>query len=460
MITTKIKALFQFIEYLHSNIDNFKQYDQVFNELDLLVEERNKVSPQENFKDKFKYDEVQAEINEKWNVIWENISTPIENKANDLKVCSFKNQYSYNWNGVQTDINNLKDNFSDGDLPEIFSFRSKYLEYRTETKREPFLLPYLFSELNDLLSSLFDFFKEGEQSEIKSFETETIQVDDLREVVEQMLKGNRNVSSHINLQPNQNIPQWKTHERLFEAVIFSANEEQKKPIAGAYERIKETWFFLNSDIATFNGKQIEKFKRPLLVNPIIAGKPPEFDKYFDAEITYCSTQNRIMLIEQDFINDICKWIELKSNDTRLSITQKRKCNELLEYIKNKALPPQQNETKGKQETPTFINNFDNIHPAEIYKHFKAGLVDKKYLTEQELIQYLKAAFELKTIPETLFKIKDAPTKATINAVFYTYYKNVTGKVQGKQPQYAALLGNYFEGYRTETVSSNFSKSIY
>ena len=119
-----------------------------------------------------------------------------------------------------------------------------------------------------------------------------------------------------------------------------------------------------------------------------------------------------------------------------------------------SLPPQQT------ETPTFTNNFDKITPTEIYKHFKAGLVEKQYLTEQELNEYLKAAFELKTIPETLFKIKDAPNKAAIEAVFYKYYKNVAGKIYGKQNQYAALLGDYFEGYKTTTVSSNFSKSVY
>lgn len=113
-----------------------------------------------------------------------------------------------------------------------------------------------------------------------------------------------------------------------------------------------------------------------------------------------------------------------------------------------------------QGTPNFTNNFDNIKPTEIYKHFKAGLVEKGYLSEQELNEYLKAAFEFKTKPETLFKIKDAPKKAAIEAVFYEYYKNVAGKIHGKQNQYAALLGDYFEGYKTTTVSSNFSKSVY
>lgn len=124
-------------------------------------------------------------------------------------------------------------------------------------------------------------------------------------------------------------------------------------------------------------------------------------------------------------------------------------------VLQKTLPPQQTETK-----PAFKNNFDNIATDQIYEHFKVGLVKKGYLTEQELNEYLKAAFELKTIPKTLFKIKDAPKKATIEAVFYTYYKNVAGKVHGKQNSYAALLGDYFEGYKTATISSNFSKTVY
>ncbi len=117
-------------------------------------------------------------------------------------------------------------------------------------------------------------------------------------------------------------------------------------------------------------------------------------------------------------------------------------------------------TEMEQEQPTFKNNFDKISPTEIYKHFKTGLVEKGYLTQQELNEYLKAAFELRTIPETLFKIKDAPNKSAIEVVFYKYYKNVAGKIHGKQNQYAALLGDYFEGYKTTTVSSNFSKSVY
>jgi hypothetical protein len=147
--------------------------------------------------------------------------------------------------------------------------------------------------------------------------------------------------------------------------------------------------------------------------------------------------------------------KLRINKTDYEVLKERYKSHLEQ---KQALPTQQIETETKQ--PNFTNNFDNVTTVEIFEHFNAGLVEKQYLTEQELNEYLKAAFELKTIPETLFTIKDAPNKAAIEAVFYKYYKNVAGKVHGKQKQYAALLGDYFEGYKTTSVSTNFSKSVY
>lgn len=128
--------------------------------------------------------------------------------------------------------------------------------------------------------------------------------------------------------------------------------------------------------------------------------------------------------------------------------------ELLDEIKTKQnVPPPQPETG----TPTFTNTFDNIKPTEIYKHFKASLVEKGYLTEQELNEYLKAAFELKTKPETPFKLKHTPTKQKIYTVFYIYYKDISQKKHKRQKEYAALLGDFFEGYKTEIIQTNWAR---
>jgi hypothetical protein len=154
---------------------------------------------------------------------------------------------------------------------------------------------------------------------------------------------------------------------------------------------------------------------------------------------------------QKFI-DTSKPIELLFNVSELLVQLNR-----LEMFNEFLLPPQQTETETEQGMPTFTNNFDNNKTTEIYKHFKAGLVEKGYLTEQELNEYLKAAFELKTKPETLFKLKHTPTKQKIYTVFYIYYKDISQKKHERQKEYAALLGDFFEGYKTEIIQTNWAR---
>lgn len=126
------------------------------------------------------------------------------------------------------------------------------------------------------------------------------------------------------------------------------------------------------------------------------------------------------------------------------------------YLEQKqGLPTQQAETITKQ--PNFTNNFDNITTVEIFEHFNAGLVNKGYLTEQELNEYLKAAFELKTKPKRPFKLKHTPSKQRIYTLFYIYYKDISQKKHDRQIDYAALLGDYFEGYKTETIRTNWAR---
>lgn len=168
MITPKIKKLFQFIDYLHSNIDNFNQYESVINEIHILEKERIKLKPRNNFKDKLRIDEVKEYRNDKFSIIKENIISPIINKAIELDVYDFEKN---SWCGIETEIHKLKDNFSKDDLTEIFSHKNKYLEYRTETKSEDFFsLVFFFQNLDELSKELFDFFKIGDQNEFEAIQ--------------------------------------------------------------------------------------------------------------------------------------------------------------------------------------------------------------------------------------------------------------------------------------------------
>jgi hypothetical protein len=182
MITPKIKALFQFIEYLHSNIDNFNLNNDLINELELLDKKRKKVKDKKTFKDKLKYDAVQFEIENKFKTLQGNTANLIKAKAKELNVCNFDNEPNYSFNGIETDIHQLKENFSKDDLPEIFKYKQQYIKYRTTTHKTFLSLAFFIDELDEVTKSLFDYFKETEQNEFEAFENKLIHANNLSDV--------------------------------------------------------------------------------------------------------------------------------------------------------------------------------------------------------------------------------------------------------------------------------------
>lgn len=105
----------------------------------------------------------------------------------------------------------------------------------------------------------------------------------------------------------------------------------------------------------------------------------------------------------------------------------------------------------------FKNNFDSLDQTVILEFFKQKLVKSKYLKNEILESYLTLAFDKREIPEVRFNIDNLNTKDKIIKIFYEFYKVTAGKPRGKQIDYAKLLGEYFTGFDTKTVSSNFSK---
>jgi hypothetical protein len=189
MITPKIKALFKFIEYLHSNIDKFNLNNDLIKELEILIEKRQKVNSKKTFTEKLKYDEVQAELESKFIVLQDNTANLIKAKARELKVCNFDNEPNYSFYGIETEIFKLKDNFSKEDLPEIFTHKNQYIKYRTTTHKTFLSLAIFFSDLDRITKSLFDYFKETEQNEFEALETKAIQVNSIEDAVKGFSKG-------------------------------------------------------------------------------------------------------------------------------------------------------------------------------------------------------------------------------------------------------------------------------
>jgi len=61
------------------------------------------------------------------------------------------------------------------------------------------------------------------------------------------------------------------------------------------------------------------------------------------------------------------------------------------------------------------------------------------------------------LPKTKISFKKLNTKGVIIKIFYGYWKDVAIKPYGKQIEYIKLLGDYFKGFETEKLKSNFNK---
>jgi hypothetical protein len=228
----KIKALFQFIEYLHSNIENFNQYSDLIKELEQLDKKRNELKPRINYKDKQEYDEVQTELESKFKTLQDNTANLIKVKAKEFNVCNFDKEPNHNFNGVETEISQLKENFSNKDLPEIFKHKSLYLEYRSQTHGTFLSLQFFFSELDEITKSLFDFFKDTKQNEFEPFETKAIQVSSIQEAIKGFKQGQTKFILPNPISAKKEIKDYEPQQEIAENNDFikSTIEDYLEPI--------------------------------------------------------------------------------------------------------------------------------------------------------------------------------------------------------------------------------------
>ena len=254
MITPKIKSLFQFIEYLNSNIENFNQHNDLIKELEQLHNERNQLKPQNNYRDKQQFDKAKVELESKFKTLQDNTANLIKAKARNLNLCNFDNEPNYSFNGVETEIRLLKDNFCNDDLPEIFKRKSQYLEYRSQTHSTFLSLQYFFNDLDETTKSLFDYFKDTQQNEYELFEAKTVLVNSFEDAAKELKKGSEqrielleSIIENKILQP-QSTPDYNTsqfNEYTYNLFCHIIDEYEKNGIV----KFINIWFFLKKDIS-------------------------------------------------------------------------------------------------------------------------------------------------------------------------------------------------------------------
>jgi hypothetical protein len=183
----------------------------------------------------------------------------------------------------------------------------------------------------------------------------------------------------------------------------------------------------------------------------------EHEKLFELFNLYdCLT----MLIQFHFPENKRTGVQIKTCEYIIKLgekIQKLYLPELQKEVPIKTEPRQQEADTSTVGKNSFINNFDNVHESKVIEYFTKNLVDKKYITVDVLNEYLKQAFELKKPPTQRFSFTKLNTQGKIKIVFYEYFKITAGKPIGRKKEYVELLGEYFTGFDTSKLMTNFSK---
>jgi hypothetical protein len=514
MIPDKVKALFQFIDFLDNNrTEHVEKYAPLYNGVMVLRQQQKALKPNDNYRDKLAYDEIQKTVDEKATIVKENVFNPINNKLIELKIWDGEGTCKFIWNNNTSAVRKLQETFTKPDIKKIQEHKRKYFSYRTETKNNLHDKSLLFDTLDELLKILFDFFKDEDVNEFETFETKTSHPKTVSEFHDQLKKGER-----IFCLPTDQLYRsiaWQNNDKdftpqqtgtsaeedvRFDLSPFLDSREEPKHYEPARKQIEEKGFvdiedsgvvvakiytaelalilftkkivadnldtktetningfdYLETYIAGFEeGRNYfkEKFsvEQSILYTPGIMAYVKDIkEKYFHSGYnskgwSYVKGEFPFILTHSA-VKEFGYYSGMVSEVDDMVSTYPNAFDGFSDNIPKKSIDLKQ-----------IKNNFDNIAIETVYNHFKTGLVDRKYLTEENLLAYLKAAFDRKHVPKNRFTLSGTKSKQKVHNVFAEYYKTIAGKPMGKQKEYAGLLGNYFTGYKTATVSSNFSR---
>lgn len=333
MITPKVKALFEFIEYLHSNIDKFNQYSGLIKELEQLDKQRNQINPRNNYKDKQQYDKIQLQIETKFEILQVNTANKIKDKASELNLCNFYAEPINMFIGLETEINLLKENFNDQDLIEIFKHKSQYLEYRNSTHKSFLSLEFFFDDLDEFVQSLFDYFKDINKNEFVPFKTRAIPVNSFEEVVKSLSEDKRKF-----ILPIHAFNTGYVNEFTLPPIVVNDLEKVKSQVQKFRSKFEKKNFLIQLIEQTYIDKAIVLWSKD-------CSKCVEQFKFKPAWQGVFAALNGDLNIETA-IDKSAYEAGVQYYNNYISF------KELLENITNeKILPPQQAEMKKEQETP-------------------------------------------------------------------------------------------------------------
>ena len=187
--TPHIKTLFSFIDFLHANIDNFNQYDNVLLELNEMFERFFQLGF--HIEEIIERKALQKEIDAKWNIITDNIVTPIKEKVAELNLFDWSAPETFDSNYFEI-ANTLNKTCEKKDFDAIYYAKGQYIEFTNEISSNVISnvtkeAQSMFEFLNKMMFEIAkNFSKEGDKP-IKKIVPK--QVDDIQKEIESYKSG-------------------------------------------------------------------------------------------------------------------------------------------------------------------------------------------------------------------------------------------------------------------------------
>ncbi|NVK04982.1 MAG: hypothetical protein HWD92_09165 [Flavobacteriia bacterium] len=161
-----LSRLIDFITYLHSSIDSFNHFRPELERLEELQLARRRLRPNDNYKDKLAYDKIQKELDEKFEVVSENVASKIKNRAIELDLCSDEPSPANYWGALEHELREFKREFrGEHDVEVILEAMRKYLYFRNNTHPTFMSLQIFLSDLDEALHEFFKFFSDDADQE-------------------------------------------------------------------------------------------------------------------------------------------------------------------------------------------------------------------------------------------------------------------------------------------------------
>jgi len=270
MIPDKINDIFIFIDFLHSNISEFKKYIPNIVERKRLNIEYRETKELDIAERNTQRDKIQPLLNEQEEIIKLNFQKPINDKSKNLNIWSKKENLSghCDFNVSKTEIDNFKQNADAEDAKITIEHKAKYVEFRREL--DNYLQPLLcifWAEVDEFLFELFyDFDKKNTEDNFKPFFSKKIVVNPKGETANSNPNNNKSSNPHPDFFVDEAydiFELWMTKskdplDKKLSFIIQKLNDEEKLR-ANDFERLSK-WALENDFLDEYHFKKLYEQK--------------------------------------------------------------------------------------------------------------------------------------------------------------------------------------------------------